>query len=54
VRFAWASLPWKLTVPRRAEALDESGKVIGTEELRQEGEEIVLRCEPKAFSYRLR
>ena len=53
-RFDWGALPWKLTMPRSAEALDESGNVIGTEELRKEGEAIVLRCDPKAFSYRLR
>lgn len=50
----WRELPWDLPQPRQVEALDEEGKVLQRLPLEREGEEVVLRCEPGVFAYRLR
>jgi hypothetical protein len=47
-------LPWKLPPPHVAEALDEGGKVIGTENLAASGGAIALNYHKRIFQYRLR
>jgi hypothetical protein len=50
----WSQLPWKLPPPHVAEALDEGGKVIGTENLAASGGAIALNYHKRIFQYRLR
>ena len=53
VRLVWKDLPWKLTQPKQAEALDESGQVIRSVPLQEAGGEIILAYDPEVFGYRL-
>jgi hypothetical protein len=54
LRVRWSALPWKPATPRRAEALDENGKVLRAAPIRFEAGELVLTREPDVFAYRLR
>jgi len=53
VRLAWKDLPWKLSQPQRAEALDESGQVIRSVPLEEAGGEVILNYDRQVFGYRL-
>ena len=53
-RLRWNKLPWKLTEPKEAEALNENGEVINKVRLQKSGGELVLTCEPDVFAYRLK
>jgi hypothetical protein len=48
-----ANLPWKVAAPRYVEALDESGKPQSRQEVRTEGDTLVIPCSPDVFAYRL-
>jgi hypothetical protein len=54
IRLRWSQLPWKLSTPRQAEALDESGNVASTERLESSGGNVVLNYKRGVFAYRLR
>lgn len=54
LRLRWSQVPGNLPAPRRAEALDENGKVISTENLVSSGGIVVLNYHGKVFAYRLR
>ena len=53
VRLRLAELPWKVAAPRFVEALDESGKPQSRQEIRVEGDTLVIPCSPEVFAYRL-
>jgi hypothetical protein len=53
-RLRWNALPWRAPAPRYAEAVDENGVILRRAEVRMEGEDIVLTCEPGVFAYRFR
>jgi hypothetical protein len=54
VRLQTSRLPWQGADPRQAEALDESGNVIGTLPLRRDGDKVVLDYGAGVFAYRLK
>lgn len=54
LRLRWRQLPWRLTEPSVAQALDEEGRVIREVPVRIAGGELHLSCEPGVFGYRLR
>jgi len=53
LRLHWSKLPWKLPLPRQAEALREDGSVVAAV-LERAGDDVVLGCAPGVFAYRLR
>jgi hypothetical protein len=53
VRLVWKDLPWKVSQPQRAEALDESGQVIRSVPLEEAGGDVILNYDPRVFGYRL-
>ena len=48
-----AKLPWSMSPPREAEAVDEDGKVLRRVPLRSQDGSVVLECEPGVFAWRL-
>jgi len=54
LRLQTSGLPWQGADPGQAEALDESGNVIGTLPLRREGDKVVLDYAAGVSAYRLK
>jgi hypothetical protein len=54
VRVHWSMLPWKLPLPRQAEALNEDGSVAGAATLERQGDDVVFEGAAGVFAYRLR
>ena len=50
---AWSRLPWKLPVPREAEALDEQANVLSRQTVDRQDDQVTIRCTGEAFAYRL-
>jgi len=54
VSLKWKDLPWKLPDPSTVDALSEDGSVLRSAPVKLQNGSVILACDPRVFSYRLR